>query len=72
MYGLNPNRAEVDDALLAGTPLRQIARHVSLSKDAVARHRTHVDSLLQLPVLVEAAREEAIRVGSHLNPVFFC
>jgi hypothetical protein len=26
--------------------LRQIARHVSLSKDAVARHRTHIDSLL--------------------------
>jgi hypothetical protein len=43
---INPNRAEVDHALLAGTPLRQIARHVSLSKDAVARHRTHVDSLL--------------------------
>ena len=43
---MNPNRAEVDHALLAGTPLRQIARHVSLSKDAVARHRAHVDSLL--------------------------
>ena len=43
---INPNRAEVDDALLAGTPLQQIARHVSLSKDAVARHRRHVDSLL--------------------------
>ena len=43
---INPNRAEVDHALLAGTPLRQIARHVALSKDAVARHRTHVDSLV--------------------------
>lgn len=43
---INPSRAEIDRALLAGASLRGISRQVALSKDAIARHRPHVDMVL--------------------------
>lgn len=38
----HPQRAEIDRALLAGTPLRTIADHWSASKTALIRHKPHI------------------------------
>jgi len=38
----HPQRAEFDRALLAGTPLRTIADHWSVSKTALIRHKPHI------------------------------
>ena len=36
------NRAEIDKALVAGEPLRNIAKRVSISPAGLLRHRSHV------------------------------
>ena len=38
----SPERAGIDKALAIGEPLRDIARRVSISKDALLRHKSHV------------------------------
>lgn len=38
----HPNHAEIDRALLAGTPLRTIADRWSVSKTALLRHKPHI------------------------------
>ena len=50
------DREAIDEALVAGRTLRDIARQHGVSKDAVSRHRSHVSQALSRVV---AAREEA-------------
>ncbi len=38
----HPKRDEIDRALIAGEPYRDIARRYGLSKDALRRHREHI------------------------------
>src|SRR5258705_451798 len=43
----NPNRTEIDAALLSGTSYRSIARHYTVPPDSVFRHkRDHISSAL--------------------------
>jgi len=42
----DPQREEIDKALVAGTPYRDIARRFRLSKAALSRHRRHVAEAL--------------------------
>ncbi|MGH7530535.1 MAG: hypothetical protein ACREMN_09160 [Gemmatimonadales bacterium] len=51
------DRAAIDEALLAGEPLRDIARRVAVSKDALARHKA--DHLPAHLVKAQEAREVA-------------
>ncbi len=53
----HPRRKEIDGAIAAGEPLRDIARRVSLSKDAISRHKKHVSQAILKTV---AKREESI------------
>lgn len=46
----SPQRAEIDKALLAGVPLRDIAGRVSLGKSALDRHRPHVGAAISRAV----------------------
>jgi hypothetical protein len=49
-----PERLAVETALRAGTPLRTIAAHWSVSKTAVLRHRgRHIGSAPAMPPTVE-------------------
>jgi hypothetical protein len=60
------DRADIDSALLAGASLRDIARRVSLSKDAVARHkRDHLPTSL----LVAQEVEEIAHADSLLDQI---
>ena len=54
-------RQAIDKALVAGEPLRDIARRVSISKDGLARHKDHVATAV---VKAEERREE--RLGDNL------
>jgi hypothetical protein len=55
-------RREIDEALLANAPLRDVARRFGLSKDSVARHkRDHLPK-----ALIRAREAEAIAHGDDL------
>jgi hypothetical protein len=55
-------RGEIDEALLANAPLRDVARRFGLSKDSVARHkRVHLPQ-----ALIRAREAEAIAHGDDL------
>jgi len=49
----NPHRGEINRQLLAGTPLRNIAKQFSLSSASLFRHNTHMSKVLS------NARQEA-------------
>jgi hypothetical protein len=51
------HRALIDQALIAGTSLRDIARQFNVSKDAVSRHK--IDHLPEIMVRSEEARKVA-------------
>lgn len=53
----HPKRQEVDAAISAATPYRDIARQYGLSKDAVARHAS--EHIAQAVAASQAARSEA-------------
>lgn len=53
----SPQRKEIDKAIVAGEPLRDIARRVSISKDGLARHKDHVATAV---VKAEERREEKL------------
>ncbi len=57
----SPERVAIDKAIVAGEPLRDISRRVSISKDGLARHRSHVSTAI---VKAEERREE--RLGDSL------
>ncbi len=42
----HPERKAIDEALITGMPLREIARRWAVSKDAASRHRKHVSPAL--------------------------
>jgi hypothetical protein len=50
-------RREIDEALLAGEPLRSIAKRVSLSAAAIFRHKSHVAERLMTAHKQQEARE---------------
>jgi hypothetical protein len=50
----HPNRNRIDEALLNGTSIRDIARQYGLGRNAVDRHRAHIGTML-----VEAGRRRA-------------
>ncbi len=46
----HPNRGRIDEALVSGTAIRDIAGQYTLTKSAVGRHRTHIGTaLVQAP-----------------------
>ena len=53
---VSPQRGEIDRAVLAGEPYRDIARRRACSKDAVARHRAHIET-----AMVEAKKADDAR-----------
>lgn len=57
----SPERREIDKAIVAGEPLRDIARRVSISKDGLARHKDHVAGAI---VKAQEKREEHIGESS--------
>lgn len=61
----HPKRLEIDRALVAGEPLRAIARRFGVSKDALRRHREH------LPTYLARATEarEAAQAGDLLAQI---
>lgn len=65
----NENRAEIDQAIVAGTPLRDIARHNAVGKDALMRHKSdHLPaSLVQAAGAVEA--KNALNVLDQLRAI---
>jgi hypothetical protein len=42
----HPNLPKIDEALLSGTAIRDIAGQYGLAKSAVDRHRSHIGTLL--------------------------
>jgi hypothetical protein len=42
----SPRREEIDAALVTGEPLRNIAKHVSISVTAIYRHKEHVGAAI--------------------------
>lgn len=61
------DRAEIDRALVRGTPKRRIAAHHRLSETAVRRHADrHVPKLLARAA-AEAEREETLTAGALLD-----
>ena len=57
----SPERKEIDKAIVAGEPLRDIARRVSISKDGLARHKDHVGT-----AVVKAEERRGERLGDSL------
>ena len=43
----HPQRREIDQALLAGYPLRTLAAHFHLDKSTLSRHHRHLKDRLQ-------------------------
>ena len=68
----HPNREAIDQGLIAGQALRDIAGHFSLSKSALARHKeSHAPPVLtkdtdDLETRIQKAREEDQRRYKHL------
>ena len=50
---IHPNRAKIDEALVSGTAIRDVAGQNELAKSAVDRHRTHIGT-----ALVQAAQRK--------------
>jgi len=58
---VHPQRRDIEQAMVAGEPLRDIARRWRVSKDAVARHKAHVPaSLVKARDAKEAARADTL------------
>ena len=55
------NRAEIDKALVAGQPLRNIAERVSISPPSLLRHKQHVSQ-----AIVKAADQQQESRGLNL------
>ena len=53
----HPDRAAIDKALVAGEPLRNIAKRVSISPAGLVRHKSHVAGAL---VKAQERREEKL------------
>jgi hypothetical protein len=52
---------QIDEALLSGTPLRNIAKHVSLSVASLFRHKSHVsETLKKSRDLAEVSRADSL------------
>jgi hypothetical protein len=56
----SPDRTAIDEAIVSGEPLRNIAKRVSISPAALLRHKTHVSQAL---VKASEKREESIGVS---------
>ncbi len=57
----SPERKEIDKAIVAGEPLRDISRRVAISKDGLARHKDHVAQSI-----VKAGEKREERLGDSL------
>jgi hypothetical protein len=57
----NPDRAAIDEAIVAGEPLRNIAKRVSISPAALLRHKAHLSQ-----AIVRAAERREERLGDNL------
>jgi hypothetical protein len=57
----HPKREEIDAALVAGTPLRDIARQFKTGKDALARHKAHVANIAPMPMPESASEPAAVK-----------
>ena len=57
----SPERAAIERALVAGEPLRNIAKRVSISPAGLLRHKSHVSQAI---VMASEKREE--RLGDNL------
>ena len=53
----SPQRPAIDEALVSGEPLRNIAKRVSISPAAILRHKSHVANAL---ANAQAQREELL------------
>jgi hypothetical protein len=56
----HPNRDKIDEALLSGTAIRDVAGQHDLRKSAVDRHRSHIGTLL-----AEAGQRQAELEADH-------
>ncbi|MFL6448521.1 MAG: hypothetical protein ACJ746_12645 [Bryobacteraceae bacterium] len=61
----HPDRLEIDRAVIAGTPLRDIAGQFGPSKTAIARHRPHISNAIA--ATVEA--QDLARSGTLLEDI---
>jgi hypothetical protein len=61
----HPKRLEIEQALVSGTSLRQIAGQYGTAKSIVARHRSHVADV----IAQQTQAREAIRTGTLLQDV---
>ena len=57
----SPERAEIEKALVAGEPLRNIAKRVSISPAGLVRHKSHVSQ-----VIAKASERREERLGDSL------
>ena len=57
----SPERAAIDKALVAGEPLRNIAKRVSKSPAGLLRHKSHVSQ-----AIVKASEKREERLGDNL------
>jgi len=60
----SPERAEIDKALVAGEPLRNIAKRVSISPAGLLRHKNHVAQ-----AIVKASEKREEQLGGSLLDV---
>jgi len=66
---LTPREREVTELLATGTPVKQVAYQLGLSRKTVDVHRSHIMMKLQIDSLVELVRMlEAARQPSHPLP----
>jgi hypothetical protein len=57
----SPERGEIEKALVAGEPLRNIAKRVSISPAGLLRHKLHVSE-----VIVKASERREEQLGDNL------
>src|SRR5215831_6153694 len=57
----SPERMAIDKALVAGEPLRNIAKRVSISPAGLLRHKSHVSQ-----AIVKASEKREERLGENL------
>jgi hypothetical protein len=57
----HPEREAIDKALVAGEPLRNIAKRVSISPAALVRHKSHVAG-----TLVKAQERREVKLGDSI------
>jgi hypothetical protein len=58
---VHPDRAAIDNALVAGEPLRNVAKRVSISPAGLLRHKSHVAR-----AIVKASEKREERLGDDL------